>query len=244
MSSHAGYVPGELDHTSPLDLSTLEGDVTITAQAGYINPTEGRQLVDMSNWCENNPDMIVGRRFTEAAKEYFKTVKPTTLNGFINAGKALVDATPINLLDTSECTSFNGAFLIRSESINEKKNININLTGLITSNVTDMTNAFGYSSENGLDNAFIDISGWDTSKVKKINNIFFLIYQAKSVLIKGIIDLSSVVPGVNAYNLFSNYNQTSSVFVEPIKLKNVPSDIDWQNMGFTSEDQFQILSYR
>lgn len=107
-----------------------------------------------------------------------------------------------------------------------------------------MTNAFGYSAENGLDNAFIDISGWDTSKVKKINNIFFLIYQAKSVLIKGIIDLSSVVPGVNAYKLFSNYSQTSSVFVEPIKLKNVPSDIDWQNMGFTSEDQFQILSHR
>ena len=253
VSSSEGYVPGTLDHESPLDLSTIQDDMVITASTGYMQSGE-KQLVDMSNWNDNNEDTAFDseHNFTNATLEYFKSIKPTSLNNafkfnYVNSIKSIGY---LNLLDTSECVSFNHFLYINFLDITSQNTIFIhNLSGLNTSKVTDFRSCFRIEYDTKIE-AIIDISGWDTSKGENFQNFISINNKMiKSIEIKGIIDL---VSDKTSYNYSSGnyfigngfFDGAGDLLASPIKFKNVPSDFNWQAMGFTSEDQFQILSYR
>ena len=244
VSSSEGYVPGTLDHESPLDLSTISDDMVITASTGYMQSGE-KQLVDMSNWYNNNKDTAFDSdgNFTNATLDYFKSVKPTSLNHaftlYRNLNKNILN---LNLLDTSECTNFNTFLYAYSDADQDKSSIIVNLSSLNTSNVTNFNYCLNFSSFS-FGSLVIDISSWDTSKGENFKNfLYFFTSRGNTLTVKGIIDLSGDKTTYDgSFNKFTN-NTTS--LTEPIKFKNVPSDFDWQKMGFTSDDQFQILSYR
>lgn len=237
VQGHARYVPGELDVQSPLDLSTVTEDTIITASTGYTQPTgEDKELVDMSYWCKNNRDMIQNGYFTDATKEYFKTVKPTSLKYFFGGNNIMINNLEVlNILDTSACTDFSRVFYLSFTT----RGI-VNLSGLNTSNCTNFNYCLYYLGFNNAKNGIIDITSWDTSKGTSFIS-FLMCPNLECLTFKGIIDLSSA----STYtNLIAIGDTTIHSLFEPIKLKNVPLDFNYKKAGFTSEDQFQILSHR
>lgn len=246
--SSIGYYPGELDGGPEIDLSTLDSDVIITASSGYSTVNPNRQIVDMTDWYSNNNSCISNGYFTESTKDFFKSTKPSSFKKafeYMN-GDTIYDYTPLNLLDMSNCTSLNTG--IEFNCVNTSI---LNLSSWDTSNVTDFYGAIsifaGWSGKIASDIVTIDINGWDFSKA---TNIEFMINYAvvnninaiSEIFIDGIIDF------INNPS-YRNMLGTSPAYVcnkikSPIKLKNVPSDFNYQTAGFTSEDQFQILSYR
>ena len=165
MRALTSYSVGEIDHSSPLKYSDLSDGEVITAQPGFVITSEGRQLVDMSNYLANNPDMYdKNSNITDAVKDYFKSVSATNLaSAFANkrfSGREYKqDRNTFLLLDTSQCTSLHncfkdfGGYGISSESA-------LNLTGWNVSKVTDISSCF--ESLNWVE---LDITGWDTSGV-------------------------------------------------------------------------------
>lgn len=244
VSSSEGYVPGTLDHESPLDLSTISDDMIITASTGYIQSGE-KQLVDMSNWYSTNKDTAFDDyNLTNATLEYFKSVKPTSLKKaftfYRNLNKNILN---LNLLDTSECVNFNTFLYVYSDIGQDNSSIIVNLSGLNTSNATDFGWCLNFSSFS-FGSLVIDISSWNTEKGENFNHfLYFFSSGGNDLTVKGIIDLSSDKTTYGGYFDKFIYGN-GALLTEPIKFKNAPSDFNWQNMGFTSEDQFQILSYR
>ena len=236
IQSSEGYIPGTLDHESPIDLSTLTGNITISASTGSLNISDGRQLVDMSKYMKNNPSAVVDHRFTNTTKEYFKSVKPTSLNNaFYYIYIDPSEFTYLNLLDTSECTDFSHFVWFFPD---ETSSI-LNLSALNTKNGINFNECILPHNESGRYDYIIDISSWDTSKATNLTNFLTSEVMNGTLTLKGIIDMSSATN----YTLLVN-NVVAKYISEPIKLKNVPSDFDYKKAGFVSEDQFQILSHR
>lgn len=167
----SGYYPGNIDHDSPINYNDFVNNEIVTAQPGYVITSDGRQLVDMSNYLTDNPDMFDNNfHITEFTKDYFKSVSPTNLtNAF--SGRYLpgptyeyIDYNTFMLLDMSHCASLEGSFLNFGSSYSYKQII-LNLSGWDIKNVTNINKCFGnlYWTE-------LDITGWDTSSVTSANN--------------------------------------------------------------------------
>ena len=140
--SHSGYVPGEIDTKSPLNMNEIEEDYVITAQVGYQQPGNG-ELVDLSNYYSNNSDCISSSNhyFTDNAKDYLRSIRPTSMyKAFYNC-KECNDNYPFLLIDTSECTTMEQCFY------------NANLGGFSTDKV-------------------LNLSSWDTTKVSTMSYMF------------------------------------------------------------------------
>ena len=167
MRAHAGYVPGEFDIKPPLNMNDIEEDTIVTAETGYLQSSlPEKELVDMSNYYSKNKDCISNGRFTDTAKSYFKTIKPTSLsNAFYQANYA-IDAYPLLLLDTSECTTMEYCFYYMFRSTSSK--LILNLSSWDTINVISMSYMFsGCSSLTSL-----DVSSFNTSNVTNMNGMF------------------------------------------------------------------------
>ena len=167
MRAHAGYVPGEFDIKPPLNMNDIEEDTIVTAETGYLQSSlPEKELVDMSNYYSKNKDCISNGRFTDTAKSYFKTIKPTSLsNAFYQANYA-IDAYPLLLLDTSECTTMKYCFYYMFRNTSSK--LILNLSSWDTINVISMSSMFdGCSSLTSL-----DVSSFDTSNVSSMQYMF------------------------------------------------------------------------
>ena len=216
----------------------------ITASTGYMQSGE-KQLVDMSNWYSKNKDTAFNDyNLTNATLEYFKSVKPTSLKKAFEFRRNLnKNILSLNLLDTSECVNFNTFLYVYSDLGQDNSSIIVNLSSLNTSNVTNFEYCLSFSSFS-FGSLVIDISSWNTEKGENFSNfLYFFTCGGNDLTVKGIIDLSSDKTTYDG-NFYKFINGNRTQLTEPIKLKNVPSDFNWKKAGFTSEDQFQILSYR
>ena len=84
----------------------------------------------------------------------------------------------------------------------------------------------------------LDISNIDTSHCNDMNYAFYSNYIEE---VRGVIDLSSISDLYRLNNLVDVDNNLKV----PIKFKNVPSKLPstwWQSAGFTSKDQFEIVT--
>ena len=168
MRSHAGYVPGELDVLPPLNMNDIKEDYVVTAKTGYFQSSlPDKQSVDMSNYYDNNRDCINSSThyFTDTAKEYFKTIKPTSMYRAFYQANFVRDTYPLLLIDTSDCTSMEECFYYMFKSNGTEI---LNLTSWDTSNVIDMSSMFsGCSLLTSL-----DLSSFNTSSVTDMSNMF------------------------------------------------------------------------
>lgn len=176
---HTGYIPGTIDHETPINYNDLGDGEIITAQPGYLASSTDRQLVDMTDYYTNNKANCLNNQqdfFSNDAVDYFKTIKPTSLN---NAFKGLTLNYSENtkkmrdvflLLDTSECTDFSYAFadLNIKNYQNSTDPMVINLTGL---NVSKSIN-FSYTLSSMNTHLIVDITGWDTSNCTNADFMF------------------------------------------------------------------------
>ena len=245
IQSSAGYIPGSLSQNSPIDMSTLEENIIITASTGYANSGE-KQLVDMSDYTRNNEDCMDSKyNFTDATLSYFKSVKPTSLNRAFDTSVAPSSLIHLNLLDVSECTDFSNNTIWFYP---EKNYPILNLSSWDTSKgktFNDCITIFGdLGNKNREFDAIIDISSWNTSNATDLSNMiaFSYIDGINTISIYATIDMNSCTDYHNMIRIGSGNNDRVSG--PPIKLKNVPSDFNYTRAGFTSEDQFQILSHR
>lgn len=245
IQSSAGYMPGSLSQTSPIDMSTLEENIIITASTGYTNSGE-KQLVDMSDYIRNNEDCMDSKyNFTDATLSYFKSVKPTSLKRAFDDSVAPSSLIHLNLLDVSECTDFSNNMIWFYP---EKDYSVLNLSSWDTSKGKTFEYCITIYGDLGNKNrefdAIIDISSWDTSNATNLHNliVFGYIDGINTISIYATIDMKSCTDYRNM--IYIGSENTDRVSGPPIKLKNVPSDFNYQTAGFTSEDQFQILSHR
>lgn len=203
MRALTSYSVGEIDHSSPLKYSDLSDGEVITAQPGFVITSEGRQLVDMSNYLANNPDMYdKNSNITDAVKDYFKSVSATNLasafaNKRFSSGREYKqDRNTFLLLDTSQCTSLHNCFKnfgghgISSESA-------LNLTGWNVSKVTDISSCF-----ESLNRVELDITGWDTSSVTNASNFLHCVNSLDQNKIYGLEGLNLS----NCENLTSTFD--------------------------------------
>ena len=194
MRSHSGYVPGEIDTKSPLNMNEIEEDYVVTAQVGYQQPGNG-ELVDLSNYYYNNSDCISSSNyyFTDNAKAYLRSIRPTSMYKAFSNCKQCNDNYPFLLIDTSECTTmeecFYNTYLGRS-STDKVLNLSswdttkvgtmnsmfsrcdflttLDLSSFNTSNVSDMTSMF-----DGCDSlTTLDLSSFNTSNVIDMHYMF------------------------------------------------------------------------
>ena len=299
MRAHAGYVPGEFDIKPPLNMNDIEEDTIVTAETGYLQSSlPEKELVDMSNYYSKNKDCISNGRFTDTAKSYFKTIKPTSLsNAFYQANYA-IDAYPLLLLDTSECTTMEYCFYYMFRSTSSKLILNLSSWDTInvismssmfsgSSNVSTMSSMFsGCSSLTSLDvSSFntsnvstmysmfrdcsslttLDLSSFDTSNVSTMYSMFRdcsslttldlssfdtsnrrvdLQYAfqncSKLTEIKGILDFKYITSTAYYSDAFAGCSISPDT---PVQIKNPPTMENWWKIaGFTSEDQFEIVS--
>lgn len=100
-----------------------------------------------------------------------------------------------------------------SKFINNANAVDIDVSGMDTSNVTSMNNCFS-----GCENlTALNLTGWDTSKVTSFTNMFYYVgYNTSGCTVTSdALDMSSAG---SITNMFSN-----AKFTQPIHLKNVPS---------------------
>ena len=166
--SHSGYVPGEIDTKSPLNMNEIEEDYVITAQVGYQQPGNG-ELVDLSNYYSNNSDCISSSNhyFTDNAKDYLRSIRPTSMyKAFYNC-KECNDNYPFLLIDTSECTTMEQCFYDANLGRSSTDKV-LNLSSWDTTKVISMTSMFrGCNSLTTL-----DLSSFDTSSVRNMSYMF------------------------------------------------------------------------
>lgn len=212
---HPGYIPGEIDHVSPVNYNDLEDGHVITAQPGYLASSTERQLVDMTEYLTINFSTATEPvsqysnryRFTQSAIDYFKTVKPTNLHrGLASNSLFQTDTSVFNLLDTSECTNFNSCFAgLALYDLSGEYNTyaNLNLSNWDMSKATDIGSMF-----KNFDCNILDISNWDISSVIEVGSLF---YSAKINTIIGLDKLDvSKLPDLGSFLYMANiknYNE-------------------------------------
>ena len=215
MRSYAGYVPGELDVLPPLNMNDIKEDYVVTAKTGYFQSSlPDKQSVDMSYYYSNNKDCINSSThyFTDIAKEYFKTIKPTSMYRAFYQANFVNDAYPLLLIDTSDCTSMEACFYYMFKYNGTEI---LNLTSWDTSSVRNMYCMFqGCSSLTSL-----DVSSFDTSNVTNMSYMF----QGCSSLTS--LDLSSFnTSNVNAmYHMFNSCSSLTTLNVSSFDTSNVTS---------------------
>ena len=229
-SNHVNYIPGTIDTPSPIKFSDIEDGLVITAQPGYLYTTEERQLVDMTEYYMNNSNVTIydkttdNYRFSDTAIEYFKSVKPTSLQNAFGA-ITLDDGSGFWFLDTSECTNFNTTFENMSSS--SDKDFYINLSMLDVSNGEDFSSCFSFIGQIDEDyGAILDISNWKFKENAILNEMF---YRALlSHLIMNNVDVSKIS---NFDRIFYNLTDGRRV-IEILDLK------DWYNNIVISMNSF------
>ena len=171
MRSHAGYVPGELDVLPPLNMNDIKEDYVVTAKTGYFQSSlPDKQSVDMSNYYSNNKDCINSSThyFTDIAKEYFKTIKPTSMYQAFQECIYSKDNYPFLLIDTSECTTMESCFYNSYLGANSTADKVLNLSSWDTTKVNTMHSMFyGCNSLTTL-----DLSSFNTSNATDMHSMF------------------------------------------------------------------------
>ena len=232
--SHSGYVPGEIDTKSPLNMNEIEEDYVITAQVGYQQPGNG-ELVDLSNYYSNNSDCISSSNhyFTDNAKDYLRSIRPTSMyKAFYNC-KECNDNYPFLLIDTSECTTMEQCFYDANLGRSSTDKV-LNLSSWDTTKVISMTYMFHDCSSL----TSLDLSSFNMSNVRNMSYMFD--GCAKLTEIKGVIDFHNQSNRGYYRNIFASCPISSST---PVQIKNPPTEENWwQTAGFTSEDQFEIVT--
>ena len=214
-SNHVNYIPGEIDTESPIKFSDIEDGTIITAQPGYLFTTEERQLVDMSEYVRNNPSAINDNAtaFSDTAIEYFKTVKPTSLQDAFN--HHVNDPSGLYFLDTSECTNFDNAFSINST--NYTTNFILNLSMLDVSKGETFNDCFFNTGNiNNESISVIDISNWKFKENADIESLFDR--TNVSNLIMNNVDVSKIT---SFYCVFNNIGDNHVLEILDLK--------DWHN---------------
>ena len=180
--SHSGYVPGEIDTKSPLNMNEIEEDYVITAQVGYQQPGNG-ELVDLSNYYSNNSGDCISSSnyyFTDNAKAYLRSIRPTSMYKAFYDCKECNDNYPFLLIDTSECTTMERCFYSADLGRSSTDKV-LNLSSWDTAKVTNMT----YMFESCDSLTTLDLSSFDTSNV---NNMTYMFHGCSSLTT---LDLSS-----------------------------------------------------
>lgn len=223
LRTHPGYISGDVDTSSPYTFT--EKAKTINIAKATLQATDG-ELVSLDNYTDNSPSPTILDKnhqciFTDAAKEYLKKVRPTSMSYAFMGDDCPSDLTIIN---TSECTNMDSCF----RQIHMSSDT-INCSNWITNKVTNMNRMF--FSNNSL--KIIDISNADTSNVTDMENMFEGCINLTTI--NGIIDMKSCTDYID---MFYNCPKLTGV-----KIKYPPSVTDWwQTAGFTSQDQFTIVS--
>ena len=230
---HAGYIPGEIDHVSPVNYNDLADREVITAQPGYLASSTERQLVDMTEYLTTNFSTATEPvsqysnryRFTQSTIDYFKTVKPTNLHrGLASNSLFQTDTSVFNLLDTSECTNFSGCFAgLTLYDLSGEYNTyaNLNLSNWDMSKATDIGFMF-----NNFDCNILDISNWDISSVIEVGSLF---YSAK---------INTII-GLDKLDVSKLTSLSTMLYMANIKNYNDIMDLSsWKNNIVTSINSF------
>ena len=172
MRSHAGYVPGELDVLPPLNMNNIKEDYVVTAKTGYFQSSlPDKQSVDMSNYYDNNLDCINSSThyFIDTAKEYFKTIKPTSMYQAFQECIYSEDNYPFLLIDTSECTTMERCFYNSHLGANSTADKVLNLSSWDTTKVSTMSYMFNKCTSL----TTLDVSSFNTSNVSNMRYMFY-----------------------------------------------------------------------
>ena len=225
-SNHTNYILGSLDTTSPIKFSEIEDGITITASPGYLYASGDRQLVDMSNYCGNNNFYNDDRSaFSNTAIEYFKSVKPTSLN------KAFIDvhldySSGLYFLDTSECTDFGEAFSSFNSPI-------LNLSTFDVSKGESFYKCFSYAGDNDV---VIDISNWKFKENALLQRLFYRAEVAH-------IEMNNVdVSKINSFKEVFYMLGDSRVTIEVLDLKSWHNNIVTTMDSFTTSARIKIIN--
>lgn len=153
--------------------SMFEGVKTI--DISLLDTRYTTNMYFMFGWCRELRSLTFGR--------YFDTSQVTNMsNMFLNSFSANVSTTlDLTGWDTSNVTDMSYMFAT-SNSL-----LDLNCASILnTSNVTDMTGMFSGKMEGSL-----DLSGWDTSKVTNMSQMFEMCYYLTSINVSGF-DTSNV----------------------------------------------------
>ena len=227
-SNHTNYILGSLDTTSPIKFSEIEDGITITASPGYLYTSEDRQLVDMSNYHNNNNIYNDDRSaFSNTAIEYFKSVKPTSLNNAF-AYVYLDDSSGLYFLDTSECTDFREAF----------NNFECPILNLSTFDVSKGESFFECFTFAGIYDVptVIDISNWKFKENALLEELFFRAQVAH-------IEMNNVdVSKIKSFKSVFEDLGDSRVTIEVLDLKSWHNNIVTTMDSFTSSASIKIIN--
>lgn len=228
-SNHTNYILGSLDTTSPIKFSEIEDGITITASPGYLYTSEDRQLVDMSNYHNNNNIYNDDRSaFSNTAIEYFKSVKPTSLNNAF-AYVYLDDSSGLYFLDTSECTDFREAF----------SSFECPILNLSTFDVSKGESFFECFTLAGIYDdvpTVIDISNWKFKENALLEELFFRAQVAH-------IEMNNVdVSKIKSFKSVFEDLGDSRVTIEVLDLKSWHNNIVTTMDSFTSSASIKIIN--
>lgn len=227
-SNHTNYILGSLDTTSPIKFSEIEGGITITASPGYLHTSGDRQLVDMSEYYQNNnlynDD---GSAFSNTAIEYFKSVKPTSLY-YAFQDTILNDSSGLYFLDTSECTNFESTFAY----------FDCPILNLSTFDVSKGESFFGCFMSAGDDDvpAVIDISNWKFKENARLEDLFYIARVAHIEMNN--VDVSKIKSFMKVFYMLNSSSHT----IEMLDLKSWHNNIVTTMNNFTEHASIKIIN--
>ena len=240
------------------DASGVEdGDLWISTTSSITPPPIEYRDVDLSNYAANNiPNYMTITELPQDIEEYLSSgIRATNMRrAFYNCRSLKKLDFNKYRIDTSKCSNMFETFE-KCTSLTT-----LDLSSFDTSKVTDMAamfsgctslttldlSSFNTSNVNYMPSMFyecsslttLDLSSFDTSNVDDMSAMFY--GCIKLTEIKGIIDFHNQSDSDYCRDMFTYCPISPST---PVQIKNPPTDSDWwQTAGFTSQDQFIIVS--